>query len=160
MFEATATDLELDCEKDHPPSEVSETVLDSPSLADASSPDISKGLIIEYAPDLEHSFTVNLLHQFRSDSVCTCIAVSSDERYFAVGGNRKIYICRVNSGDEVMRLETDVQRPSQEDPDDYIRDLSFTGDDRYLIGATDSGRIMVCCPASTSGLATRIRQKS
>ena len=150
MFEATDTDLELDCETDYPPSEMPQLLMDLPSLAHDPPSDLSKGLIIVYEPDVECSFTVHLLHQFWSESVCTCIAISGDERYFAVGGNRKIYVCSLKPGDEVMTLDVTVPGPVQEDPDDFVRDLSFTADSKFLIGATDSGRIMVCYQASTS----------
>lgn len=74
----------------------------------------------------------------------------SDKRrraLFAVGGSWKIDICSLNSGDEVIRLDTNVPGPSLEDPDDYVCDLSFTADSKFLNGATDSGRITVCCHA-------------
>lgn len=151
MFEATVTDLELDCETDDPPSEMPELFMDFPSLAHDPPSDLV------YAPDLECSFTVHLLHQFWSESVCTCIAISGDERFFAVGGSRKIYVCSFKPGDEAMTLDVTVAGPVQEDPDDFVRDLSFTADSQFRIGATESGRIMVCCQASTSWLGTCIR---
>ena len=76
--------------------------------------------------------------------MCTCVAISGDERYFAVGGNRKIYICRSGTGKEVMRFEVNAPGPVQPDCDDYVRALLFTKDCKFLFGATESGRIMVC----------------
>lgn len=86
MSEANNIDLELHCETGQPPSKVPESVVDSPPLAHDSPSDILEGLTIEYTPELERSFTVHLLHQLSSESICTCIAISGDERYFAVGG--------------------------------------------------------------------------
>ena len=150
-------DLKLHCQMYHPPPKVPELVLDTPSLAYDSQP---KRVTIEYAPGLERAFTPHLLHQFRSESMCTCIAISRNERYFAVGGNRTIHICSVESGDEVMRLDTNVPGPIQQDSEEYVRDLLFTADSEVLIGATDKGRIMVCCQAWTSWLGTHVCQKS
>ena len=53
-----------------------------------------------------------------------------------------------------MRSETNILGPIQHD---YVRDLSFTLDGK-LIGANDSGRIMICCQASMSWLESRIRR--
>ena len=153
-------DLKLHCQMYHPPPKVPELVLDSPSLAYDSLSDILEGLTIEYAPDLERSFTVHLIYEFVSESVCSCVAISGDERYVAVGGNRKVYIYSLGSGKEVMRFEVNASGPVEPDSDNYFRALSFTVDSKFLIGASESGRIMVCCQASTSWLGTRIRRKS
>ena len=143
-------DLKLHCQKYHPPPKVPELVLDPPSLTQDSPSGIFEGLTIEYAPDLERAFTVDLLYQFRSESPCTSVAISGDERYFAVGGDRKIYICSLGSGKEVMRFEVNAPGPVHPDGDDHVRGLAFTTDSKFLIGVTESGRIMVCCQTSTS----------
>ena len=147
-------DLKLHCQKYHPSPKVPQLVMDPPSLTQDSPSDILEGLTIEY--DLECSFTVDLLYQFTSEQVCTSIAISGDERYFAVGGNMKIYICSLGSGKEVMRFEVNDPLPVW----DYVRGLLFTTDNEKLIGATESGRIMVRCQASTSWLETHMRQTS
>ena len=153
-------DLNLHCQKYHPPPKVPELGLDPPSMTQNPPSGIFEGLSIEYAPDLEPSFTVHLLFQFRIESVCTSVAISGDERYFAVGGNGKIYICSLDSGKEVIRFEVNAPGPFQPVGDDYIRDLLFTTDSKFLIGATESGRIMVCCQALTSWLGTHTRRTS
>ena len=152
-------DLKLHCQKYHPSPKVPRLVLDPPSLNRGSPSNGLEGLTIEYAPDLESSFTVKLLYQFTSESACTSVAISGDERYFAVGGSRKIYICSLGSGKEVMRFEVNDSRHIQPRCD-YVRGLSFTTDSEFLIGATESGRIMVCCQASTSWLETHMRRTS
>ena len=138
-------DLKLHCQMYHPPPNIPELVLDSPSLAYDSLSDILEGLTTEYAPDLERSFTVHLIYQFGSESVCAGVAISGDERYAAVGGNRKVYLYSLGSGKELMRFE--VNAPGRVEPDaaNYVRDLLFTADSKLLFGATESGRIMVCC---------------
>ena len=128
-------DLKLHCQKYHPPPEVPELVLDG-------------------------SVTVDLVYEFKAKSECASIAISGDERYFAVGGNKKICICSLGSGKKVMRFEMEVPGFVPPDQDDYVRGLSFTTDSKFLIGATESGRILVCCQASTSWLGTHMRQKS
>ena len=128
-------DLKLHCQKYHPPPKVPELVLDG-------------------------SVTVDLVYEFNSKSECASIAISGDERYFAVGGNKKICICSLRSGKKVMRFEMEVPGFVPRDQDDYVRGLSFTTDSKFLIGATESGRILVCCQASTSLLGTHMRQKS
>ena len=146
-------DLKLHCQKYHPLSKVPELILDPPSLTqDTSSGDFD----VEYAPDLERAFTVDLLYQFRIESWCSCVAISGDERYFAVGGDREIYICSLGSGKEVMRFEVNDPLPVW----DSVRGLLFTTDNELLIGATESGRIIVRCQASTSWLETHMRQTS
>ena len=140
-------DLKLHCQKYHPPPKVPELVLD-------------EGLTIEYAHDLENSFTVDLLHQFTSEPACTSVAISGDERYFAVGADRKIYICSLGSGKEVMRFEVNAPGPVHPNDDEYFRDLAFTTNSKFLIGTSKSGRIMVCYQASTSWLEIHTRQKS
>ncbi|KAK0514512.1 hypothetical protein JMJ35_003129 [Cladonia borealis] len=122
-------DLKLHCQKYHPPPKVPELVLD-------------EGLTIEYAHDLENSFTVDLLHQFTSEPACTSVAISGDERYFAVGADRKIYICSLGSGKEVMRFEVNTPGPVHPNDDEYFRDLAFTTNSKFLIGTSKSGRIM------------------
>ena len=156
----TQRDLKLHCQKYHSPPKVPELVLDPPSLTEDSPYGIFEGLTIEYAPDIERAFTVDLLYQVRSESVCSCVAISGDEHYFAVGGNEKIYICSLGSGKEVMRCKVNVPGPVQPDSDDRVHALLFTTDCKSLIGATENGRIMVCCQASTSWLGTHIRRKS
>ena len=153
-------DLKLHCQKYHPPPKVPELVLDPPSLDHDSPSDILTELAIVYAPDLESSFTVDLLFEFVSESVCSCVAISGDERYVAVGRNRKIYICSLVTLKEVMRYEVNAPGPVQLDSYDYVRDLSFTRGSECLIGATESGRILVCCQASTSWLETLEGRKS
>ena len=81
-------DLKLHCQKYHPPPKFPELVLDPPSLTQDSTSGIFEGLTIEYAPDLERAFTVDLLYQSRSEYMCTSVAISGDERYFAVGADR------------------------------------------------------------------------
>ena len=137
-------DLKLHCQKYHPTPKVPELVLDPPSLTQESPSNTFEELTIDYAPDLERSFTVDLLYQFRSESGCSSIAISGDERYFAVGGNRKICICSLGSGKEVMTFVMEVPEPLPQARDGHIRGLSFTTDSKFLIGATASGRIMVC----------------
>ena len=156
----TQRDLKLHCQKYHPSPILPELGLDPPPLTQNSPSGIFEGLTIEYAPDLEPAFTVDLLYQFRAESVCTIIAISGDEQYFAVGSNGKIFICSLGSGKESMNFEVNVPGPRQPDCDDWVRGLLFTTDCKFLIGATDSGRIMVCCQASTSCLGTHMRRKS
>lgn len=150
-------DLKLHRQKYHPPLNVPELILDPPSLTQDSPSNILEGLTIEYAPDLERSFTVDLLYQFTSESACTSVAISGDERYFAVGSDRKIYVCSLGSGKEVWRFDVNAPRS---DYDDYVRDLAFTTDSKFLIGANKSGRIMVCCQASASWLGTHTCRRS
>ena len=149
-------DLKLHCQKYHPPTKVPKLVLDPPSLT----LDIpSGGFHVEYAPDLERTFTVDLLYNFRIESACIGLAISGDERYLAVGGNSKIYICSLGSGKEIMRFEVNDPGPAKPVWDD-VRCLFFTTDSEFLIGATESGRIMVCCQTSTSWLGTHMRRTS
>ena len=152
-------DLKLHCQMYHPPPKVPELILDSSSLAYDSLSDIREGVTIEYAPDLKRSFTVHLIYEFGSESGCSCVAISGDERYVAVGGD-KVYIYSLGSGKEVARFEMNVPESVEPDSEDHVYDLLFTADSKFLIGATESGRIMVCCQAWTSWLGTCIRRKS
>lgn len=149
-------DLKLHRQMYHPPPKVPELVLD---LAYDSLPDTLEGLTIEYAPDLERSFTVHLLYEFESELGCSCVAISGDERYVAVGGS-EVCIYNLGLGKEATRFEMKAPGSVEPDNEEYVNDLSFTADSKFLIGAIDSGRIMVCCQASTSWLGTRIRRKS
>ena len=150
-------DLKIHCQKYHPPPKVPVLVLDPPSLTQDSLSGIFDGLTVRYALDLECPFKVDLLYQFSPESTGSSIAISGDERYFAVGRGNKIYIYSLVSGKEVMEFELYVPRTTQPDYSDFVRDLSFTTDSKFLIGVTFNGRIMVCCQAATSWPRTYMR---
>ena len=136
-------DLKLHYQKYHPVSKVPKLAFDIPS----STPDILsralEGLTIEYNPDVERSFSVELLHQFKAESVCSAVAIGPNERYFAVGRNNVIHVCSLGSGEGVMRFEMGAPETFWEI--DYVRDVCFTPDSNFLIAAFESGRIGVCC---------------
>ncbi len=153
-------DLKLHCQKYHLPPKVPELVLDPPSLTQDSLSGIFGEFTIEYAPDLERPFTVDLLYQFNAGTRYKSIAISGGERYFAVG-DKEIYICSLKSGKELMRFEVNVPGGTFEpDYHEYVHDLLFTTDSKFLIGAIRSGRIMVCCQAAASWPRTYVCRKS
>ena len=142
-------ELKLHCQKYHPKPKFPDLVIDLPSPTQDPSCDIVEGLTIKYAPDLERVFALDPLYQFRSEFELYSVAISPDERYFAMGGRMRVYIYNLESGTEVMWFELDGPGAFQ-DEGDSVLDLLFTTDNEFLIGATEAGRVMVCYQASIS----------
>ena len=136
-------DLKLHYQKYHPPSKVPKLALDLPLSTPDSLSRTLEGLTIEYAPDVERSFSVELLHQFDAESPCSSVAISSNERYFAVGAKNVIHVCSLVSGEEVMRFEPGAPITNR-GPENYVRGLCFTPNSNFLI-ASFGCEIMVCC---------------
>lgn len=145
-------DLKLHSLKYHPRPKVPELILNTPSLTPDPLSRTLEGLSIKYAPDVERSFSVELLHKFQTEAVCCSAAISPNQRYFAVATNKMIQVCSLGSGEEVMRYKVG----NQMDGDDYVRDVLFTPDSNFLVGATETKMIMVCYHASTLGLHTQV----
>jgi WD40 repeat protein len=145
-------DLNLHSLKYHPRPKAPELILDLPPLTPDPLSRTLEGLTIEYAPDVERSFSVELLHQFHTESVCFAAAISPDRRYFAVATKKMIQVCSLESGEEVMRFEV----RNQMDHDEYLRDVLFTPDSNFLVGAGEAREVMVCYHASTLWLHTHV----
>lgn len=145
-------DLKLHSLKYHPRPKAPGLILDLPSLTPDPLSRSLEGLTIEYAPDVERSFSVELLHRFRMASVCTSAVISPDERYVAVAANKEITVFSLGSGAVVMVFQVDEQRGE----DNYVRDALYTPDSNFLIGATESKEVMVCYHASTLWLHTQV----
>lgn len=144
-------DLKLHSLKYHPRPKAPELILDLPSLTPdlpSLTPDLLsrklERLTIEYAPDVERSFSVELLHQFRMASICSYAAISPDERYFAVAANKVIQVFNFGSGEVVMSFDAAKQATDRA----LIRHALFTPDSNFLIGAINNN-VMVCYHAST-----------
>ena len=142
-------DLKLHAQKYHPPPKIPSLNLHSPSQKPKSESDPSslldnlsqdvEDLRIDYVPEIEQRFTVELLHQFTTTSVCCTTAISSDERYFAVGANKCLSICSMASGELIKSFRID----SVWDEDNYIRDVEFTLDSRAVVAGLESRGINV-----------------
>ena len=142
-------DLKLHAQKYHPPPKIPSLTLDPPShepepdsgpssLLDNLSQDV-EDLRIEYAPQIKERFTVELLHQFTTTSVCSTSAISSDERYFAVGANKCLSICSMASGELIKSFRID----SVWDEDNFIYDVKFTLDSRGVVAGLESRQVNV-----------------
>jgi hypothetical protein len=142
-------DLKLHTQKYHPPPKIPSLTLSSSShepksesgpssLLDNLSRDLGD-LRIEYAPEVEKRFTVELLHQFKTTSVCCTTAISSDERYFAVGENKYLSICSMATGEFIKSFHMGAD----DDMENYIRDLFFTLDSRGVVAASETKIINV-----------------
>jgi hypothetical protein len=140
-------DLKLHTQKYHPP-RIPSLPLNSPShepksesgpssLLENLSRDLGD-LRIEYAPEVEKRFTIELLHQFTTTSVCCITAISSDERYFAVGANKQLSICSMATGEPIKSIHMDANYG-----DCYIRDVFFTLDSRGVVAASENKQIGV-----------------
>ena len=145
-------DLKLHSLKYHSRPKAPELILDLPSLTPDPLSRNLEGLTIEYAPDVERSFSVELLHQFHTAPVCCSAAISPDERYVAVAGKVGIVVFSLGLGEVVTVFEVD----KQVDYDNYVRDALFSPDSNFLIGATESNEVMVCYHASTLWLHTQV----
>jgi hypothetical protein len=142
-------DLKLHTQKYHPPPKIPTLTLNTPphepksesdssSLLDNLSQDVAN-LRIDYAPETEKRFTVELLHQFTTTSYCCTTAISSDERYFAVGADKCISICSMATGKFIksFHLDTDFEG------DNFVRGAVFTPDSRGIVAASESRQINV-----------------
>jgi WD40 repeat protein len=142
-------DLKLHTQKYHPPPKIPTLTLNTPphepksesdssSLLDNLSQDVAN-LRIDYAPETEKRFTVELLHQFTTTSYCCTTAISSDERYFAVGADKCISICSMATGKFIksFHLDTDFEG------DNFVRGVVFTPDSRGIVAASESRQINV-----------------
>jgi hypothetical protein len=139
-------DLRLHAQKYHPPPKIPILTLNSPShepkselgpssLLDNLSQDV-EDLRIDYAPEIKQRFTVELLHQFTTTTVCCIAAISSDECYFAVGANKCLSICSMATGELIKSFHMD----SKLDEDNYIRCAVFTLDSRDVVAASEISR--------------------
>ena len=136
-------DLKLHYQKYHPVSKVPKLAFDIPSSTPDSLSRALEGLTIEYNPDVERSFSVELLHQFKAESVRSAVAISPNERYFAVGAKSVIHVCSLGSGEDVMRFEPGAPETNNGLEHNYVHDVCFTSDSNFLIAASRS-KIMVC----------------
>lgn len=135
-------ELKLHCQKYHPVTRVPELVL-PPSLTPTSLSSTLEGLTIAYAPDVEQSFSVELLYQFKFHSVCCSTAISPDLLFFATATNRFVHLCSLKTEEEVWRFDMGGGEPTNSDDECYFRDVTFSPDGLSLVAASESGRIMV-----------------
>jgi hypothetical protein len=134
-------DLKLHTQKYHPPPKIPSLTLNLPSHKPKpdSGPSSLLGnlsrnlgdLRIDYAPEVEKRFTVELLHRFTTLSVCYAIAISSDERYFAGGGKEILYIFSMATGEFIKSFYVDAGDGREV----YLRAIFFTLDSRGIVAA-------------------------
>lgn len=148
-------DLNLHSLKYHPRPKAPELILDLPPLTPDPLSRTLEGLTIEYAPDVERSFSVELLHHLPTKSVCLAAAISPDGRYFAVATKKMIQVCSLGSGEEVMRFDGRNQMVDN----DYVRDVLFTPDSNFLVGARMNQDVIVCYHTSTLWLHTHVYRR-